>query len=85
MNKLISYFQESVLKFEKLKSETSIQIVLIPGNDEVKEVALQLQNEGFDVRPILYLTVSKGKERLRIVLHAFNTITEVEQLVKILS
>lgn len=85
LQQLIRYFQQSALKFEKLKSETSIQIVIVPGNDEVKKIASQLQEAGFDIRPILYPTVPEGKERLRIVLHAFNTINEIEQIVKILS
>ncbi len=85
LQKLISYFQQAALRFEKLSSTTSIQIVMVPGNDSVKQMALELQQKNFDVRPILYPTVPLNKERLRIVLHAFNTIDEVEQLVKILS
>lgn len=85
LQKLISYFQYAALRFEKLFSFTSIQIVMVPGNDAVKQIALELQQKNFDVRPILYPTVPLNKERLRIVLHAFNTINEVEQLVKILS
>ena len=85
LQNLINIFQESVLKFDKLKSLSAIQIVIIPGNDAVKKIALQLQQNNFDVRPILYPTVPAGKERLRIVLHAFNTMNELEQLIKILS
>ncbi len=85
LQKLISYFQQSALRFEKLSSSTCIQIVMVPGNDAVKGVASELQQKNFDVRPILYPTVPLNKERLRIVLHAFNTMNEVEQLVKILS
>jgi hypothetical protein len=55
------------------------------GNDEVKRTALLLQENGFDIRAVLYPTVPLNKERLRIVLHAFNTENEVEQLIKILS
>jgi 8-amino-7-oxononanoate synthase len=85
LQKLISYFQLAVIRFEKLSSSTCIQIVMVPGNDAVKEIALELQDQNFDVRPILYPTVPLNKERLRIVLHSFNTMNEVEQLVKILS
>jgi 8-amino-7-oxononanoate synthase len=85
LQNLITFFQQSCLKFEKLKSATAIQIAIVPGNDEVKKIASQLQELGFDIRPILYPTVPAGKERLRIVLHAFNTMSEVEQIVKILS
>jgi len=46
----------------------------------VKKMAHQLQNKGFDVRPILNPTVPKGKERIRICLHSFNSEKEVKKL-----
>ena len=61
-----------------------IQGVIIPGNEEVKEAARLLQEHNFDVRPILYPTVKRGQERLRIVLHSFNTENEIDQLLTIL-
>jgi len=79
---LITQFQNALIGFEKLKSETPIQIVIVPGNDAVKKLALQLQENNFDVRPIVYPTVPKGSERLRIVMHAFNTSDEVAGLVE---
>ena len=85
LQKMIATFQKAGLKYEKLKSDTPIQIVIIPGNDEVKKIATVLQKNNFDIRPILYPTVPKGKERLRIVLHAFNTKDEMEKLVELLS
>jgi 8-amino-7-oxononanoate synthase len=85
LQRLIQYFQQSVLKFEKLPSSTPIQIIVVPGNEAVKQTAAQLQHMGFDIRPILYPTVPLNKERLRIVLHAFNTIDEVDEVINILS
>lgn len=85
LQRLIEYFQQAAIKFEKLHSITPIQIVMIPGNEEVKKIAAQLQHEGFDVRAILYPTVPLNKERLRIIIHAFNTIDEIEELIHILS
>ena len=85
LQRLIHYFQQAALKFDKLNSSTPVQIVIIPGNEEVKKIAAQLQHEGFDIRPILYPTVPLNKERLRIVIHAFNTIDEIEELINILS
>ncbi|MBC7651934.1 MAG: 8-amino-7-oxononanoate synthase [Deinococcales bacterium] len=81
---LIQYFQTVPLAYEKLVSQTPIQVVIVSGNAEVKTVANLLQAYGLDVRPILYPTVPKGKERLRIVLHSFNTMAEVEKLVQLL-
>ncbi len=85
LQELITQFQSASTRFEKLVSVTPIQIVIIPGNEEVKKVADQLQENNLDVRAILYPTVPKGKERLRIVLHAFNTVAEVDQLISLLS
>lgn len=82
---LVNGFQRSVIGYEKLPSQTPIQVVIIPGNDEVKTVAHRLQSADLDVRPILYPTVPKGGERLRIVLHAFNTMPELEKLQQLLS
>jgi 8-amino-7-oxononanoate synthase len=47
----------------------------------VRRVAFDLQQEGFDVRPILSPTVPEGFERLRICLHVYNTDDEIKQLV----
>jgi 8-amino-7-oxononanoate synthase len=82
---LIHCFQQSELRYYKLPSLTPVQVVLVPGNDEVKLVAENLQQQGFDIRPILYPTVPAGKERLRIVLHAFNTEEQLKKVIKILS
>jgi 8-amino-7-oxononanoate synthase len=77
---LINHFQSSPLRFARPLSFTPIQAVLIPGNEAVKKIASILQNNSLDVRPILYPTVPKNGERLRIVLHAFNTVEEVNRL-----
>jgi 8-amino-7-oxononanoate synthase len=82
---LIDRFQQAPLIFEKLDSRTPIQAVIVPGNEAVREVAAKLQAARLDVRPILYPTVPKGSERLRIVLHSFNTIDELNKLVTALS
>jgi 8-amino-7-oxononanoate synthase len=84
IKKLVRIFKKADLKYNVLAGETPIQVVIIPGNEEVKNMAKTLQEEGFDIRPILYPTVPKGQERLRIVMHAFNTVEELERVVKIL-
>jgi 8-amino-7-oxononanoate synthase len=75
-------FQEANIPYRKLPSATPIQVVIIPGNDRVKKMAACLQEAGLDVRAILYPTVPKGSERLRIVLHAFNTVEDLHLLIK---
>lgn len=80
LQQLIRQFQSAPLRFEKLVSDTPIQVVIIPGNEAVRKVADDLQQQNLDVRAILYPTVPKGKERLRVVLHAFNTPEELDRL-----
>ena len=54
--------------------------MIIPGNEQVKMIAEKLQRNNLDVRAILYPSVPRGSERLRIVLHAFNSIEEINTL-----
>lgn len=84
LQQMIAWFQQADCSYGKLPSETPIQIIIVPGNDQVKKLAGTLQAAGLDVRPILYPTVPAGKERLRIVLHAFNTAAELQQLMRLL-
>lgn len=81
---LIGRLQGADLYFEKLVSSTPIQGVVAPGNQIIKSLAERLQAAGLDIRPILYPTVPKGSERLRIVLHAFNTMEEIDTLIGLL-
>lgn len=82
---LVSIFRAAKLRFEKLDSVTAIQGIIVPGNEEVRELAANLQHQGLDIRPILYPTVPQGKERLRIILHSFNTEAELNKLITCLS
>jgi 8-amino-7-oxononanoate synthase len=84
LGRLIEQFRSAGIGFERLDSRTPIQIVVVPGNAEVKAVAERLQAAGLDIRPILSPTVERGRERLRIVLHAFNTDEELDRLINLL-
>ncbi|MCW8981977.1 MAG: aminotransferase class I/II-fold pyridoxal phosphate-dependent enzyme [Altibacter sp.] len=68
-----------------LPSESAIHSYLLPGNEKVKAVAVELQKEGFDVRPILSPTVPLGKERLRFCIHSFNSREEIAQVLELLA
>jgi 8-amino-7-oxononanoate synthase len=86
LSKLISAFKEASAHFPSghvLKSDTPIQGIIIPGNEAVKRVAKAIQAAGMDVRPILYPTVPKGRERLRIVVHSFNEKEHIMGLAEI--
>ena len=68
----------------RTNSTSAIQTCIIPGNNEIRRAATLLQQSGFDVRPIVYPTVPKGKERLRICLHVFNGDEEIISLAEAL-
>jgi 8-amino-7-oxononanoate synthase len=66
-------------------SKSAIQCAIIPGNESVKNIAKQLQEKGFDVKPILSPTVPEGQERLRFCLHSYNSETEITEVLQLLS
>ena len=78
--RLIVRMQSVDIPQRKLISHSPIEGVIVPGNEEVTVMANRLQLAGMDCRPIWYPTVPKQKERIRIILHAFNTMGEIDQL-----
>jgi 8-amino-7-oxononanoate synthase len=84
LQRLIDHFQTAAIGYERLNSITPIQVIVVPGNTKVRALAGRLQAAGLDIRPILYPTVPKGAERLRVVIHAFNNMEEIGRLINIL-
>lgn len=78
-------FQRIAHKFECTESTHPIQAVIIPGNERVIQVSQELNQAGFDARPILSPTVKEGRERIRICLHSFNTYDEISSLIDTLA
>ena len=66
-------------------SKSAIQCAIIPGNEKVKNIATQIQQAGFDVKPILSPTVPEGQERLRFCLHSFNSEKEITDVLQLLA
>ena len=66
-------------------SKSAIQCAIIPGNEKVKNIASQIQQKDFDVRPILSPTVPEGQERLRFCLHSYNSEKEISEVLQLLS
>ncbi|WP_297334132.1 8-amino-7-oxononanoate synthase [Flavobacterium sp.] len=60
-----------------IPSDSAIQCVVIPGNEKVRHIAMQLQEQGYSIKPILSPTVPRGQERLRFCLHSYNTQDEI--------
>jgi len=71
---------DSSLVKDVVFSDSPIQALVVPGNENVLQMALGLRKEGFLCFPIRAPTVELGKERLRIVLHVHNTKTEIKNL-----
>lgn len=66
-----------------IPSDSAVQCIVKPGNDQAKNCSEILQEYGFDVRAILSPTVPVGFERLRVCLHAFNTEKEIDGLLDV--
>lgn len=83
---VISYFNEELKKQNLtshcIPSQTAIQSVLVSGNAKAKRLADNLQQQGFGIKAILSPTVPKGKERLRICLHSYNTKAEIINVIQ---
>ncbi len=93
--KTIDELKENIIHFNQeknilslkpifIRSKSAIQCAIIPGNEKVKNIALQIQHEGFDVKAILSPTVPEGQERLRFCLHSYNSKTEISQVLNLL-
>jgi 8-amino-7-oxononanoate synthase len=94
--KNISSLRENIIHFNQQKnllglkplfvqSKSAIQSAIIPGNQNVKAIAKQIQDKGFDVKAILSPTVPEGQERLRFCIHSYNSKDEISKLLALLS
>ncbi len=72
------------LAYPALQSATAIQGIVIRDASKAKEMQKDLQEAGIYVKAILSPTVPEGTERLRICLHSYNTLEELEKLFAIL-
>jgi 8-amino-7-oxononanoate synthase len=77
LQRLITTFREAYAN----SSQAHIQSIAVEGNEAVKNIAQAITEDGFDVRPLMSPTVQRGHEVLRICLHAFNTESELTQLI----
>lgn len=87
LHNLISFFKKEASQISDLQlieSPSAIQCIIISGNERCRFVATELQKSGLDIRPIVSPTVPKGKERLRICLHDFNTEEEISRIFEVL-
>jgi 8-amino-7-oxononanoate synthase len=76
LQELINYYQSKT----KQATTTPIQSILVPGNEQVLIAAKKLQAQSINVFAVRYPTVAKGSERLRVILHSFNTKEHIDLL-----
>jgi 8-amino-7-oxononanoate synthase len=85
----IEFFKSEIIRLKLqnkfIKSDSAIHCCIIPGNNEVKIIANKIQKEGFNVKPILNPTVTKGSERLRFCIHSFNSKEEITNLLNLMA
>ncbi|MEL6863692.1 MAG: 8-amino-7-oxononanoate synthase [Bacteroidota bacterium] len=80
----IQYFRQNIpapLKPYFLPSQTAIQSFLWPSNEALRALSDHLLDQGIWVKAILHPTVPKGRERLRISLHANHPLSAIERLI----
>ena len=86
LQKNIQFFKAEVNRLQLnnhfIESDSAIQSCIVLGNDSVKNVSVELEMQGFDVRPILSPTVPEGEERLRFCLHSYNSVSEITQVLE---
>lgn len=68
-----------------VNSNSAIQCIIVSGNKKVKDLAIKIKEQGFEVKAILSPTVPEGQERLRFCLHAYNSKFEISTLIDFLS
>lgn len=85
---LIDYFRTihktSSYTYLITDSHSPVQGVLVPGNSTVRDLSMQCLRESIDVRAVLAPTVEQGAERLRVILHSFNTYAQIDILMNVL-
>ncbi|KAF8243382.1 putative aminotransferase, partial [Wilcoxina mikolae CBS 423.85] len=81
LHKMLSELPESgpLLTIQNPEQQNTPIVALL--TDRPRALAKYLQEGGYMVRPIVHPTVPRGKERVRVCLHAGNTEVEIRGLV----
>ena len=82
----INFFKSEVTRLQLdnsfIESNSAIHCSVISGIEKTKAIALQLQENGFNIKPILSPTVPEGQERLRFCLHSFNSKKDITTILE---
>jgi 8-amino-7-oxononanoate synthase len=58
--------------------------IIVGDNKKCLDLSTYLQLHGFDIRAILSPTVPKATERLRVIMHSYNTKEEIDCLFQLI-
>jgi 8-amino-7-oxononanoate synthase len=78
----ITFFRENCHSDAWGDSKTAIQTFFVTGNEAVRAKAASASE--FAIKPIVYPTVARGKERIRITLSATHTTEQIKSLIQTL-
>ena len=80
------YFRENLKEYSLTSAPNSpIQFIKFDSLDQLRIVEQTLLNKGIFAKAIYPPTVAEGEEGLRISLHSFNSVEEIDNLVRIMS
>ena len=68
-----------------IPSRSPIQSFLLPDSSDPKEIKKVFQEHKIGAKIIFPPTVPKGQERIRICIHSFNTSSEIQRVLQLLS
>ncbi len=82
LREIVRYFIEKRIKTEGqwLTSNSQIQSLIVPGNEQVVSLGKTLKEAGIHALPVRKPSVAEGAERIRFCIHAYNTKQEVDML-----
>lgn len=82
----ITYFRKGLRSVSSVSDDSSpIQMIRMGQIDPTRQAANILQEYKIAVKPIFSPTVKAGHEGIRICLHSFNTIDEINELLNVLN
>ncbi|MCB0819381.1 MAG: 8-amino-7-oxononanoate synthase [Bacteroidetes bacterium] len=87
LNRNISYYNQKISALSGARAtgnQGPVQAVFTPGNELTISISESIRNQGVNVGGVRYPTVPKGSERIRIILHSFNTQHEIDLLINVL-
>ncbi len=68
-----------------IPSRSPIQSFLLPDSSDPQEIKKVFQEHKMGAKVIFSPTVPKGQERIRICIHSFNTSSEIQRILQLLS